>query len=421
MVTKRFSYIPVNQISRIIKELDIKPTGLESVPTQEACGRILANDILASHDVPYCNYSHFDGYAIRSKDTINASPENPIHLTVKGNIYPRQVATDKINPGEAYYIATGAFLPDGSDTVVAVENVIKISEKIIVAKRRIKVGEHIIPAGEDIKKGETVFRKGQFLDARHIAFLIYLDINKVTVMRKPVVSLISTGDELVNDTERKSYKIVNSHNLLLSDLVSKAGGRPADFGVVSDDPVKIGKKIRQNLQTTDMTITIGGTSMGKKDFVPESIKMIGGKILLHGIKRKPGRVTGLSTVDNKPVVMLPGLIQSTIIGCYTLVMPLIRCMLGTAMFDPWYTIKAVVTHHVSWKNFISFQRAVFVRIERNQNKFSADPIMGESPLFSSIVKADGFTIIPENKQSIEKEEEVEVYLFPDFYRARYIK
>jgi len=403
-------------VKKVVTTVNIKPE-LEVVPIHEAYGRVLAKDIISGVDIPPSDISHFDGYAIRAEDAVHASVASPVSLKVIGRIYPGEKGERGVNPGEAYYITTGAFLPESADAVIMVEATAIVEKDVIKICKTIRPGENLIPAGEDVTKEKTVFKKGHVLRAQDVGFLAVLRIGKVKVFRKPVVAIISSGDELINHMEENEpLKTVNSHSLMVSKLIMEAGGVPVELGIVSDNLIKIREKIEGGLKKADIVLTIGGCSVGEKDFVLRAINLIGKPgVIVHGIKRKPGRVSGVGVINGKPIVMLPGLIQSTIIGFHVLALPLIRLASGLPATNLLLTLRAKIAEDVAFKKFIPFQQVTFVKMNREKDQVIAQPIIGESNLISIPVKASGFIVTPGHKPVIKKGEEVQVHLLPGLF------
>jgi molybdopterin molybdotransferase len=416
LMKRKLFYMSVDEaVKTMMTGAHIKPN-FEAVPTCEAYGRVLAEGIEAPMSLPPRDSSHFDGYAIRSEDTLHASVASPVFLRVIGRIYPGERALKKVNPGEAYYITTGAFLPEGTNTVIAVEATVIDERATIRINKTVQSSEHVIPAGKDVKKGEIILKKGHVLRAQDNGLLIALRISKVKVVKRPVVAIISTGDELTDRIETDPIKVVSSHSLIVSKLVMEAGGVPVDLGIAPDNIIRISEKIGEGLRKADMILTIGGCSAGEKDFVTRAIDSMGKPgVMVHGIKRKPGRVSGLGIINGKPIVMLPGLIQSTIVGFHVFALPLIRLASGLPTTNSLPAITAKIAEEVSFKSFTPFQQVTFVKIKRAQDGFIAEPILGDSSLLSIPVKASGFIVTPEHKSIIKKWEEVEVHLIPGLF------
>lgn len=406
------SYISVDEaFQKMTAAISVKPKS-EVIQIREAYSRVSAEDVISKADLPRSDISHFDGYALRAEDTVHASADNPILIRVLGKIYPGKNSEQRVNSGEACYITTGSFLPGGTNAVIMAEETAAVKDDVIKVCRRLQVGENVIRAGKDFKRGETVLKNGRLLRAQDLGLLAALRIGKITVFKKPVVAIVSIGDELTENLEGdEPNKVVDSHSLIVSAWVMEAGGIPVDLGIAHDDLVEIREKIGEGLRKADLVLTIGGSSAGDKDFVSMAINSIDTPgVIIQGIKRRPGRVSGLAIINGKPVVILPGLIQSTIVGFHVFALPLIRLVSGLPPTSTLPTIRAKVTETVSFKSFTSFQQVTFVRVRKRQDQFSAEPITGEPNLLSIPVKAEGFIITPEHKRKVARGEEAEVQI-----------
>jgi len=403
-------------VKKMMKEVNIKP-GLEVVPTCEAYGRVLAEDIRAPMSLPQRDSSHFDGYAIKFEDTMHASAVNPAFLKIIGRIYPGEKAAQKVSSGEACYITTGAFLPEGANTVIPIEAVTSVGKDTIKVNKSIQPNDHVILAGEDVKKGEIILKKAHILRAQDIGLLAVLRIKEIKVFKRAVVAIVSTGDELTDRIEEdEPAKVVNSHSLIISKLIAEAGGIPLNLGIVPDNIAKIREKIEEGLGKAEIILTIGGCSEGEKDFVPRTIDAIGKPgIIVHGTKIRPGRRSSLGVINGKPIVVLPGLVQSAIVGFHVFVLPLISLASGLPATSLLPTIKAKIAEEVSFKSFTPFQQVTFVKIKKERDTFIAKPIIGESSSLSVLCKASGFIVTPEHKSIIKRLEEVEVHLIPGLF------
>ncbi len=400
-----FSYISTLEACEKIAKAGISLLNSELVQTREALGRIAANDIISHLRVPSDDLAHYDGYAIRSQDTSDAII-NPALLRVKGRIYPGERPQLSIGKQEAYYITTGAILPNGADAVLAVEMAREVGNDKIQVRAKVNPGEHVIRAGTDVEEGDVVIPRGKVLRSKDIVFLNLLNIDSVGVLRKPIVSILSVGDELVGK--------VGVHSLLLSRWIEHYGAVPINCNIVQDNKIEIKSSLLKALAKADIILTIGGCSMGEKDLVAEAIGSVGEPgMIFHGIKIRPGRVSGFGVLIGKPIIMLPGLIQSTIVGFYFLFLPLLQQMRGLPLTSIWNTVPARLAEGLEFSEFLSFKKAIFVRIEKTTDGFLARSILGNSSFFNTIAKADGMVIAQENRSYIEKDEIVEVHRLPD--------
>lgn len=409
---RKFRYVPVDRALRdFMKAVKLK-LSYETLPLYEAYGRVLANELIAAKDIPKYDMSHFDGYAIRAGDTALATVNNPVSFRVVGRTRPGGRLARKVGPEEVCYVTTGAYLPEGTDAVVSVEAATAVAEDVIEVRHKIQLGEHVIPQGKDVKKGETVLEKGHALRAQDIGFLAALGISQVKVVKKPIVAILSVGDELTDRFDEVG-KTFSSHALIFSKLVGEEGGVPIYLGIAPDDKSKIQSKIRNGLKKADMILTIAGVSKGDKDYVPATIEAMGKPgIVVRGIDIRPGRASGAGIINGRPIIMLPGLIQSALVCFYVFALPLIRLMSGLSSSNLWTIIKARIAERLVFTEFIPFKKVTFVRVVRTPMGIVARPFTGESALLGIVVKANGFIITPENRTLIEEGEEVDVHLLP---------
>jgi len=284
-------------------------------------------------------------------------------------------------------------------------------------RSKINPYEHVIHCGSDIEKGRIVFRKGHMLRAQDLSILATLRIEKINVVKKPIVAIICVGDELSDTIDKVPLgKIVNSLRHGVTAMIQELGGEPLYLGIASDQIAEIQDKIEEGIIRADMVLLIGGSSMGNKDATSEAVDSMGNPgVIIHGIKRKPGRVSGFAVVKNKPVVLLPGLCHSLIVGFYTFAFPILLAMNGLSFADSQLILRAKITQQISFTRFIPFEQVTFVNVKRTREGYRADPCIGESSSFSVLAQANAFTITPPKKGLVKAGEEVEVHLLPSFF------
>lgn len=415
---RRFLYLTSQEaFNTIINTTSIKRLDSESVSVGDAYGRILAQNVVSQVNLPSHDVSHFDGYAIKAEDTKEASVQNPIDFTVIGKLYPGQTPDYEVNNREAVYITTGSFLPKGANTVVPVEATKRINRNQIEVRSNVDLYEHVICCGSDIKNGVTFLREGHKLRAQDLSILATIGVGRIKVVEKPVVAIICVGDELTDDIhEVEVGKIVNSLRYTVSAMIHESGGHPEYLGITPDKAVQLKEKIIEGISRADVVILIGGSSMGEKDVTAEVINSMGKPgVIIHGIKRKPGRVSGFAMIQDTPIVLLPGLCHSTVVGFYTFALPLILVMSGFSFTDAQLVLKAKITQQISFKSFIPFEHVTFVNLQRTPEGYYADPCIGASSSYSALVRSNAFIITPPRKTMVQSGEEVEVHLLPSFF------
>lgn len=367
----------------------------EEVPLEACAGRVLAEVVVSGRDVPHYKRAAMDGYAVRASDTPGASPANPVPLQL----------SDSIEEGTTMWIHTGAALPEGADAVVMVEDTITVRDMVEI-RAQVYPGRNVGQVGEDIKRKDLIFEEGHLLRPCDAAVLASIGLKRVKVFRKPVVAIIPTGDELVSretSGEVPPPGIVLETNGLMNALyVESWGGVSRCTGIVPDRPESIREAVETNLDA-DMILISGGTSVGKRDHAPEVVESLG-KLLVHGVGIIPGKPTALGIIDKTPVVCLPGYPVAGLVALYFFVHPGIR-KLGSIPEVPEIVLRKRLTAKISSKiGYVNFIRVVF---EGDKVR----PIMGAGAgVLSSVAKADGYVLVPENVEGYEEGQEVEVFL-----------
>ena len=393
-------------LEKLLKVACIKHIGYETVSVERSIGRVLAEDVTSEVDIPQTDRAIVDGYALRSKDTLEASLKNPVTLRIVGKLYPSSPPTGiDASTGQTIYVTCGAPIPHGADAVVKVENTVLCDGEVEI-RCAVKAGENIAPTGEDVKKGSLILGKGKILRPQDIGVLAGIGVGAVKVFKKPRVAIIATGNELFELSKRDPTRIVDNYALIVSGLISELGGVPIRLGISPDDLSEIERKISEAVEKADIIVTIAGCSVGEKDLVPDAVNSFGEPgIIVHGIRVKPGKVTGFGVVEDKPIVMLPGLIASTLAGFYLILAPLIGLYSGLVL----PVISAKTNHDLQADNRPLY-RFLPVHMRRVNGTFIAEPIPGGPGSLSRFIKSNGFILVPPNK-TLKKGEEVNVTLF----------
>ena len=308
---------PLEAQKQLLDAVQSKKISTELVSLQDALGRVLAQDAFSDINIPSYDKTFIDGYAINPAETKQASTTHPAAFKVVGKLFPADYPTTlEIEFGEAVYVACGAPIPKGAAATVKVEETRLNGDKIEVL-RQIQVGEGIIPLGDDMKKGDLILPKGQVLRPQDVGILASLGLAAVEVVKKPKIAILSGGDELIKQTSKNPAKIANNYALVVAGLASELGASAEMAGIMPDALEKVQAKIAEALVDSDIVITIGGSSVGVKDFVPDAVNALGEPgVVVQGVLLRPGAISGFGMVGGKPVVMLPGHIGSCIAGFY---------------------------------------------------------------------------------------------------------
>lgn len=397
----------VEEALKRLESCEFRKVDSEKVPIDNACGRILAEDVVAKFDFPHFDRSAVDGYAVIAEDTFGASLNNPVKLKLIGEVEMGEKPIE-MNRGEAVRVSTGSALPKGANAVVMLEYTSE-EDGFVNVYKQVTPFENVSRRGEDVKKGDVVLRAGEILQPQDIGILASLGYKDVKVLRKPRCVIISTGNELVDVGESLDVgKVVNSNAYMLSCALRRYRCEPIMYGIVRDDFDEIKSAFDEALAVGDIVITTGGTSVGKGDVVPEVVKELG-SIIFHGISIKPGMPTGLGVVEGKPILMLSGFPVACLIGFEQIFPHVLARITGVRVVKrKGEVVKAKLERRIPSKAGVrTFARVVY------KDGF-AEPLMTSgSGILTSLIKANGIVVVPEEKEGFEEGEEVDVILVRD--------
>lgn len=380
----------------------VRPLPPERVPFHGSLGRVLCEDVVAGADVPPFDRAAVDGYAVRAEDTFGASQIRPKTLRTPGS---RRCI---VRRGEAVRVDTGTPLPRGADAVVMIEDVIEGDGRIEVLSP-VTPGKNVSGAGEDVKSGQVVLRRGRILRPSDIGLLASLGRLRVSVRRRPEVGIISTGKELVSPGAFGSRPgVVDANSYSLSAAVSSCGGIPHRLGVVPDEKDLMRRRIKKALGF-DAVIISGGSAAGRPDIVPEVVSEMG-EVKFHGVAMRPGGPSAFGIIEEKPVFCLAGFPAGALVAFDMLVRPALRKMAGLGEDRGYTRVRAVMGEKVA--SMLGRTDVVRVRLERRGRRLAAYPIrITGSSMLTTITNADGFVVIPEDVEGIERGDPVEVELY----------
>ena len=305
-----------------------RPVGTETVPLEDCAGRILAWELTAAENVPAFDRSPYDGYAFRASDSASATPEAPVTLRVLEEIAAGAVPTMAVTGGTASKILTGAPIPPGADAVVMYEKT-RFTHDTVTLLHPAKPGDNIVRVGEDVKQGQTLAPAGAVIDAGLAGTLASQGIASPEVFKKPVIGIISTGNEVVEPCDMvPPGKIRNSNRYTLTAALNGLGCKVSYFGIAGDDAERIARLISIALDSCDAVILTGGVSAGDYDLTPEAMKLAGAELLVDGVAIKPGMACTYGIRDGRLIYALSGNPASSITNFYAVVMPSIRRLCG---------------------------------------------------------------------------------------------
>lgn len=317
---------------RFHEVIRLEPLGEESISLDDALGRILSRDVVATVDVPSFDRSNYDGFAVHAADTFGAAEEEPRRLKLLDEVIATAVVPrTEVQPGAAVCIATGGMLPRGADAVVMVEHTDDENGELLV-RRAVTPGFGVSFAGTDIAAGETLLRRGELLTSRETGVLAAIGVDAVEVWRRPRVAVVSTGDEIIPPGQPMQPGMVYDSNArIIADAVRELGGDPVPQGIVRDDLDKLRERVASAIESCDVVLLSGGTSKGQGDLSYHVVSEFGDPgIIAHGVALKPGKPICLAATAGKPVVILPGFPTSAIFTFHEFVAPVIRRLAGRA-------------------------------------------------------------------------------------------
>ncbi len=386
----------------LLKTLKLRKPETSEIAIDEAFCRVTVADVIAPIDLPPFDRSAVDGYVVKAEDTLEASQFNPKTLQI--------TSESVVKEGKAKQVWTGNPLPNGADAVVMLEHT-KAVKKGIRVLAALTPGGNVSKRGEDVRKGSVVIASGTRLQPHHVSLLAALCISRVPVAEKPKVAVLATGNELVDLGEKpQPYQIINSNRFLISGLVTELGAEPLNLGIARDNVDQIAVKITEGLQKTDSVITTGGTSVGAVDLVTVAIDKMGKPgVLVHGIGMRPGTPTALAVLSGKPIFVLSGYPVAAAMGFEVFARPVLLKLIGIEN-EPRPVLKAKLTRRVAG----ALGRRVYLRVKvvMKDTDFLAEPVSTKgSGLLTSMTKANGYVIIPEDREGLEEGEIVLVQLF----------
>ena len=396
-----------DEVLQVIREEFSETEGFyETVPVDEAVGRILAESVTAEEFVPGFNRSTVDGYAVKASDTFGCSDSIPAVLPVCGEVKMGESGAVDFREESCCYVPTGGEVPEGADACVMLEYVEDYGDGTVGILKPAAPGQNMIFRGDDVRPGKTLMEKGRSLTFSDIGALAALGKSEVRVKRKVKAAVISTGDELVPCDEKPGPgKIRDVNSSLLAAMVKTYGGEAVMFGIVPDDEGLLEKALEKALADCDIVLISGGSSVGTKDATARVIEK-SGKLLVHGIATKPGKPTILGKCGGKPVFGIPGHPVAAYFVSKLYVIPAIARLTGRKVRP--YSVTAYLSENVSSND----GRALYIsaRLETADGRLVAHPVRTKSGLITALAGTDGYFCIERDCEGLPKGAEVQVYV-----------
>jgi molybdopterin molybdotransferase len=383
-------------------------TGTETVPLHLALRRVPGGPVIAPHPLPGFPRSTVDGYAVRAADTYGVSEGLPGYLTVAGSVRMGAAPEAAVTPGTAIAMPTGGAIPPGADAVVMIEYTAEAMPGTIEVVRPVAPGEGVVRADEDARAGDQIIGTGRPLRPQDLGMLAAAGVTSVTVHKKPVVTIFSTGDEVVpaDTPELKPGQVRDATAAALAALVTDAGGQPVFGGIMPDDPGALETALRGALPASDALVISAGSSVGARDETANAVARLGEPgIWCHGLAIKPGKPTLLADCAGVPVIGLPGNPRSALVVFRLIGAPVVRLVGGCTVPPPEPSTRARLSRDLA----SSTGRLDVVQVKVSDGV--AVPVFGLSALLSVLTAADGYIVIPDEATGLDAGSEVNVTLY----------
>lgn len=423
-------FLTLQSVESVLEHIRAFPLlGEERVQLDDALGRSLAQCFSATEDLPGFDRSTVDGFACRARDVFGAQEGNPALVECVADCRMGEVPSIKLEEGQAARILTGGMLPQGADCVVMVEYSRSAGGNLIEITRSQAPGDNVIFRDDDATAGSLLLQAGHRLRPQDIGLLAAFGVVEVEVRRKPLVAVLSTGDEVVPSSATPppgKIRDINAHSI--AALCREAGAQPMRAGIVNDDAAKLKTAVTQLAETHDVVVVSGGSSAGMRDHTVEIFESLPqAQLLVHGVAISPGKpfILARAVVNGRTVCLvgLPGHVTSALVCARVFLAPLLGHLQGHADSATPPQVPAILARSVA-----SAQgRRDYLRVKLRplpsqphtqtqsdktlQPLYEAEPIMGASGLISGIAAADGLMVCPENREGYDAGDTVMVELF----------
>lgn len=401
---------PEEGLELLFEQLDISLTK-ETVRSEEALGKITAEDIYSPQDLPEFRRSTVDGYAVVARDTHGASEGLPAYLKLIGEVLMGAEPDFSISKSQCGLIHTGGMLPEGSDAVVMLEDTQALKNRELEIYRPVASGDNLIQIGEDIKKGAVIIPKGMPLRPAEIGGLLALGITELEIVKPPIIGVISSGDEVIPPDKIPGLGQVRDINsYTLGALIQELGARSLHYGIIPDSREELRKVIARALEECDHLIVTAGSSASSRDYTSEIMDELGDPgVFVHGLHIKPGKPTILALAGKKLMVGLPGNPVSALVIAQVIIKPILEKIMGLENSRPQPSIEAELL--VNIPSQAGREDWIPARlIERTPGLWQAEPVFGRSNLIFVLTRADGLIRIPPAVTGLEAGTTVSVQL-----------
>jgi molybdopterin molybdotransferase len=408
----------IRWIDSVLPSFDALP--FENISLLDAAGRTLAREVTSAVNVPNFARAMMDGFAVIADDTLGATAYNPLPLNILGTCLPSQAFPQPVTSGTAVRIMTGAPMPQGADAVLPIENV-KIEGDRALALGEVTPGKHVGQRGEDVRTGDVVARAGHVLRPQDIGLLSSLGHAEVPAIRRPLVQILITGNELLPmGTPPTDYKITDANGPMLAALVARDDGQSLTGPIIPDNrealvkalldhphvlPTADSRQPTANPLTPDILLVSGASSVGQEDHVPTLLAEYG-ELAIHGIAMRPSSPTGMGRLDGRLVFLLPGNPVSCLCAYDFFAGRAIRALAGRSRDWPYRRVTARLTR----KLVSTVGRVDYARVQVRGDTAEPVAVSGASVL-SSVTRANGFVIVPMDSEGFAEGSQVDIYLY----------
>lgn len=395
------SVVPVDDAIATLKSL-VPTLPPESIPLQNATGRVLADIVKSDIDIPGFNRSMVDGYALDTRDNVGATESHPAMLHLKGSIPMGSMPELQLLRDECIYIPTGGVLPPGADAVVMVEHTELVGDTVLI-RRPVAPGENVVIQGEDFKRGEVVLNRGHVIRPQDVGVLAAIGSPMVKVRVIPKIGVVSTGNEVIPIERTPAVgQIRDVNSYMIGSFITAHACIPTSYGIVRDEKAELISVLMNATSECDAVLISGGSSKDARDVCAAAIEELG-EVLVHGIAIQPGKPTIIGVVRGKPVIGVPGHPASAFIVLTVIVRPFLEEMSQRKV------VAKVVRAKVAQNIPSAKGREEYVRVTLRNG--SVTPLFGKSGLLNTLIGSEGVVRIPAHREGLEAGEEVDVILW----------
>lgn len=411
---KSYSYVDLRDLYNYLKT-SLSRVDIVKINVRESLGYVLAEEIRAKFDRPFHDISHLDGFAVKYDDILHASKYSPIKLRIVSGVESRRANEYELKSGEAVLVETGYPTPINADVVVPIEDVVINGEYIIIDKPYSRY-YNVFRKGSDFKTNDIVFRFGTRITPIVQKTIMDMGYEYIRVFRKPKIAILNVGDEIHDSVYNPDIdKIPASTTWIDKYVLEHYGGEIVDTGYLPDEPEFIVKTVKEAINRVDLVVTIGGVSMGPRDYVWLSLfREFKPEKWWRGVRVVPGRVTSGLITDGKLVINQPGLPQSSIVSLIFVTTPVLEYMQGLDLKPLYNCAEACLAEDLVFTKFIDFYRVAFTRIDDDK----VYPVKNPGTYYlNPLVQSNSFTLMDPGIERIKEGSMIKACFFPPLFQS----